>query len=107
MGRGGVEAVFRARFGRAGVDVDQRGLQQMQSEHGHFGVFAVGAGESAVLAVEDHRVRGVPVLHDLQAAVDLAAELRIREVVAGEHRPNGPAELFQCLVGGVFASAAA
>jgi len=32
-----------------------------------------GAGQVAVLAVEDDRVAGVPLLDHLQAAVDLAA----------------------------------
>lgn len=52
----------------------QRRLEQVQGEHGHFGVLAVGAGERAVLAVVDDGVAGVPVLHHLQPAVDLPAQ---------------------------------
>jgi hypothetical protein len=64
--------------------VDERELEQVQGEHGDLGVLAIGAGEVAVLAVEDDGVTRVPVLDDLQAAVDLAAQLGCGEVVAGE-----------------------
>src|SRR5258705_1631559 len=49
-----------------------------------FGGFAVGAGQVAVLAVEYDGDAGVPVLHHLQAAMDLAAQVFGGEVVAGE-----------------------
>ncbi len=58
-----------------GVDVHECGLEEVQGEHGYLGVLTVGAGEVAVLAVEDHCVAGVPVLDYLQAAVDLAAQV--------------------------------
>lgn len=35
-----------------GVDVDERGLEQVKGEHGHFGMLAVGASQDAVLAVK-------------------------------------------------------
>ncbi|GED90670.1 hypothetical protein TNCT6_77550 [Streptomyces sp. 6-11-2] len=44
----------------------------------------VGPGQVAVLAVEQVVVGGVPVLHDLEAVVDLAAQVGIGEVVADE-----------------------
>ena len=53
-------------------------------------MLAVVAGEDALAAVVDLVVGGVPVLDDLQAGVDLAAELRIGDVVAGE---DGPVEI--------------
>jgi hypothetical protein len=63
---------FRDGLYQKSIDVHQRRLEQVQREHGDFGVFAVGAGEIAVLALEDDGVAGVPVFHHLQAAVDLA-----------------------------------
>jgi len=69
-------------------------------------VFAVGAGELAVLAVEDDAVGAVPVLDDLQAVMDLAAQLGAGEVVADERGPDGAAELLERLVGGVLGAAA-
>ena len=88
------------------VDVHQRRLEQVQGEHRGLGVLAVRAGEVAVLAVEDHGVARVPVLHHLQPAMDLAAQLGIGEVVAGEDRAHGPAKLFKRGVGGVLGAAA-
>jgi hypothetical protein len=58
----------------------------MECEHGDLGVLAVGADEDALAAVEDLVVGGVPVLDDPQSAVDLAAEMLISEIVAGEDR---------------------
>jgi len=51
------------------VDVAQGGLEQMQGEQGHLGVLAIGAGEVAVLAVEDVRV--VNLYGPTEAAVDV------------------------------------
>ena len=62
--------------------MDQGALEQVQREHGDFLVLAVGAGQVAVLAVEHRPVGGVPLLDDLQALVDLAAQRRAGEVVA-------------------------
>jgi hypothetical protein len=55
----------------------------MEREHGDLSVLAVVAGDHALAAVVDLVVGGVPVLDDLQAGVDLAAQLRIGQVVAG------------------------
>jgi hypothetical protein len=52
----------------------------VEREHGDLGVLAVVSGEPALAVVEDLVVGGVPVLHDLQAGVDLAAELLARHV---------------------------
>lgn len=56
--------------------------------------------------MEDDRVGAVPLLDDLQALVDLAAEVRVGEVVTDERGPHGSAEFFQRLVGRVFRPAA-
>ncbi|MCM2416602.1 hypothetical protein [Streptomyces sp. RKAG293] len=48
-----------------GVDVDQRGLHQVQGQHADLLALLVLAGEVAVLAVEQVVVGGVPVLHHL------------------------------------------
>jgi hypothetical protein len=78
--------VAEGRLEKLGVDQDQAGLQEMECEHGDLGVLAVGADEDALAAVEDLVVGGVPVLDDVQSAVDLAAEMLISEIVAGEDR---------------------
>ena len=88
------------------VDVHQPRLQQVQRQHRHLGMLAVPPGEIAVLAVEDDVVGGIPVLHHLQPAVDLAPQLGCGEVVAGEDCSYGAAQLLQRLVGRVFRSAA-
>jgi hypothetical protein len=59
----------------------------VEREHGDLGVLAVAAGDDALAAVVDLVVGGVPVLDDLQADVDLPAQLRVGEVIAGEDRP--------------------
>jgi hypothetical protein len=74
-------------------------LQEVEREHGDLGVLAVVAGEDPLAAVVDLVVGGVPVLDDLQAGVDLAAELRVGEVVISyvesrrreDDAPGGPA----------------
>jgi hypothetical protein len=88
-----------------GVDVHESGLEEVEGEHGDLGVLAVGAGEVAVFAVEQHGVGRVPVLDDLEAAVDLAAQLGVGQVVAGEDRAHGSAKLLEGLVGGVLGAA--
>lgn len=60
-------------------------MQEIECEHGDPGVLAVGAGEYALTAVEDLLVGGVP-LEDPQSAVDLAPEMLISEIGAGEDR---------------------
>lgn len=60
-------------FDQSGVEVHQRGLQQVQREHGNLGMFAIGADEVSALAVIEVLVAAVPVLHDLQPFVDLPA----------------------------------
>jgi hypothetical protein len=53
----------------------------VKREHGDLGVLAVVACDGALAAVVDLVVGRVPVLDDLQAGVDLAAELLVGEVV--------------------------
>jgi hypothetical protein len=52
-------------------------------------VLGVVAGDDALAAVVDLVASGVPVLDDLQAAVDLAAQLGVGEVAAGDDGPLG------------------
>ncbi len=54
----------------------------MQGENGHSGVRTVGGREVADLAVEDHSVAAIPVLYELEPAVDLPPEF-----VAGTGSP--------------------
>jgi hypothetical protein len=83
-------------------DVDQRGLQEVEGQHGHLLVLLVRPGQVALLAVEDDAVGAVPVLHHLEAAVHLLAQLGGGEVVAEEDGAHGPAQLLQGGVGGVL-----
>src|SRR5579885_1246220 len=80
-------------------------LQEVQGEHGDLLVFPVGAGEFAFLAVEQDGVGRVPVLDDLEAFVDFAAQGGVGEVVADEGGPHRPAEFLQGSVGGVLGTA--
>jgi hypothetical protein len=58
----------------------------MECRHGDLRALAVRAGEDALAALEDLVVGGVPALDDLQSAVDLAPEMLISWIVAGEDR---------------------
>jgi hypothetical protein len=78
----------------------------VQGEHRDFLLFAVGAGEVLVLAVEELAVGAVPGLDDLEAFVDLAAQAGICEVFGDEDRPGCPAEFLEGLVGRVLRAAA-
>lgn len=49
---------------KQGVDVHQRRLEQVQRQHRDLLGLLVGAGQVAVLAIEQVVVGGVPVLHD-------------------------------------------
>ncbi|OMI36915.1 epimerase [Streptomyces sparsogenes DSM 40356] len=67
--------------------------------HGDLLGLLVGAGQVAVLAVEQVVVGGVPGLHDLEAVVDLAAQVGVGEVVTEErrtHRPPGSSGSHSC-----------
>ena len=68
--------------------------------------FPVGAVEFGVAAAEDCRVGGVPLLDDLEAFVDFAAQVRMGEVVGDKGGADRAAEFFDGLVGGVFGSTA-
>jgi hypothetical protein len=78
-----------------GVDENQRGLQEVQGEHGHFGVLAVSAGDGSFPPVENLVVGAVRVLDDLQTAGDLAAQGLVGEVVAREDGADHAAEFLQ------------
>jgi len=58
---------------QSGIEVDERGPQEVKREHGDLGVLAVRTGQVPALAVVQVGVARVPVLHHLQAFVDLAA----------------------------------
>jgi hypothetical protein len=69
-------------------------------------VFAVGAGQLGVLAVEDEVDSAVPVLDDLAAFVDFVADGLVGEVLAEEDRLGDASELVECPVGGAPRAAA-
>src|SRR5271165_1439747 len=58
-----------------GVDVNHAILEQMQCEHADFMVLATIAGHFASTGEEDEVVGAVPLLDDVQALVDFAAEV--------------------------------
>ncbi len=86
----------------------QPGLEQVQVQGQHGGLLGlfVGAGQVAVLAVEQVVVGGVPVLYDLEAVVVLAAQVGVGEVVADERRTHRPREFFDRAGGGMLGSPA-
>lgn len=84
----------------------ERGLEHVQGDHRGLGVLLVRVREGAVLAVVQHGIRRVPVLHDLEAAVDLPAQIGAGEVVAREDGARSAAEFFERGVGGVLGAAA-
>lgn len=84
----------------------QSELEQVRSEHGHPLGLLVGAGQVAVLAVEQVVVGGVPVLHDLEPVVDLAPQVGVGEVVADESRTHCPPEFLNRAISGVLGPAA-
>ena len=59
-----------------GVDVNHAILEQMQREHADFMVLATTADHFASAGEEDEVVGAVPLLDDVQALVDFAAQRR-------------------------------
>jgi hypothetical protein len=74
----------------------------MERQHRHLLVFTVGTAQLALPAVVQRGVGAVPALDDLQALVDLAAELLRRQVVGDERGAHRLAQLLQGLVRGVL-----
>jgi hypothetical protein len=62
------------------VDVDERGLEDVQGEHPEFWLVAAVGRELAALAVRDHAVDAVPRLDQVQALFDLALQVAVAEV---------------------------
>ena len=60
-----------------GVDVDERGLEDVQGEHPELLLVAAVGRELAALAEEDDVVDAVPAFDDVQAGVDLALEVAV------------------------------
>lgn len=58
-----------------GVDVNHAVLEQMQREHADFMILATIADHFASAGEEDEVVGAVPLLDDVQALVDFAAEV--------------------------------
>ena len=58
-----------------GVDVDDRGLEDMEGDHAEILLVAPVGGELAALTEEDHRVDPVPGLDDVEALFDLTLEV--------------------------------
>ena len=76
-----VEAAAPGGFGQylldhEGVDVDERQLNQMQTEHPDLLIVDPVGGHLAALAEEDEVVDVIPVLDDVETLVDLAAQLQ-------------------------------
>ncbi len=69
----GPRRVLQHLLDEKGVHVDERRLKEVQSQHRNLLVLAVRARQLAVLPEEQVGIRGVPVLDDLEALVDLPA----------------------------------
>ena len=81
------------------VDVHHAILEQMQREHTDLVILAAIAGHFAMAGEEDEIVGAVPLLDDVQALVDLAAEGLIVKVPAEEDGFDRPAKFGEGLVG--------
>src|SRR5271170_2484083 len=57
-----------------GIDIHHAILEQMQGEHADFVIFAAIADHFAATGEEDKIVGAVPLLDNIEAPVDLAAE---------------------------------
>jgi len=85
-----------------GVDQHQGRLEQVEGQHGDLLVLTVSPGQLACLAVAEDRVGAVPVLHHLEAFVDLPPQAGQAQVVGHEDGPHGSAQLDQGGVGRVL-----
>lgn len=82
-----------------GVDVNHAVLEQMQREHTDFMILATIADHFASAGEEDEVVGAVPLLDDVQALVDFAAQVFTVKVSAEEDGFDRPAEFGEGLVG--------
>lgn len=74
----------------------------MQGEHADLVILTAVADHFAAAGEEDEVVGAVPVLDDVQAFVDLAAQFLAVQIPAQEDGFHGPSELGECLVGRVL-----
>jgi hypothetical protein len=82
------------------VDQDQGVLHEGHAQDGHLLIIEAIGRDLATLAVIDEAVGAVPVLDDLQALMDLAADRLIAQVAAKEDRLDRLAEFGERRVGG-------
>ena len=92
-----VETVLPSGFGQdllnhEGVDVDERKLDQMEAKHADLLVIGAVGGDFAAFTEENEVVGAVPALDDVQAFVDLTAQLHGVQIAAQEDRLDRFAE---------------
>ena len=74
----------------------------MQREDRQFLVFPPICGDISAVAKEDEIIGAVPILHDIEAFVNLAAEFAEPEIAAEKDGPTRFAQFQQGGVGGVL-----
>src|SRR4029434_4681334 len=89
-----------------GVDVDERDLEEMQSEHSDFLIFQATGGHLAAFAIEDEIVRTVPVFDHLEPVINFSSEGFFLKVLAEKDRLDHLPEFNDRVIGGVWEGAA-
>ncbi len=69
-----------------GVDVDERGLEKVQAEHGNLAFLAIVGHKLSPTAEEDEIVDAIPAFDDVQPFLDLSSETLVAKVVTKEDR---------------------
>jgi hypothetical protein len=85
-----------------GINVDQRILEEMQGEDRQFLVFPPIRGDIPAFAKEDEIIGAIPIFHDIEAFVNLAAEFAEPEIAAEKDGPARFAQFQKGSVGGVL-----
>jgi len=85
-----------------GINVDERVLEEMQGEGRQCLVFPPIRGDIPAFAKEDEIIGAVPILHDIEAFVNLPAEFAEPEIAAEKDGPARFAQFQQGGIGGVL-----
>ncbi len=84
-----------------GVDIDHAVLEHMERQHADFVVVSAVAGKFSVSGEEDEVVGTVPLLDDVEAFIDLTAEVLAVQIVAQEYCLDGFAKFCKGFVADV------
>src|SRR4029453_4466735 len=88
------------------VDVDERDLEEVQSEHSDFLIFQAIGGHLAAFAVEDEIVSTVPVFDHLEPVMNFSSEGVLLEILAEKYPLDPLPEFNGRVIGGVWEGAA-